>query len=196
MNPDFNKMDGLVPAIIQHHRTGQVLMLGFMNAEAFEKTKKNSRVTFYSRTKQRLWTKGEESGHFLEVKEIFFDCDQDTVLIKAAPEGPVCHTGSMSCFGDESGTPYDFLEELQQLLKNRKKEMPEGSYTAELFRSGTGRIAPKVGEEAVEFIIESAEKNDDRFLDEGADLLFHMLILLVDRGFTLPDIVKVLKKRH
>ncbi len=196
MSPDFNKMNGLVPAIIQHYQSNQVLMLGFMNAEALEKTKKTGRVTFFSRTKNRLWTKGEESGNFLEVKEFQEDCDQDTLLIKVDPVGPVCHTGDASCFGDDSGNPYIFLEELQLLLKSRKSEMPEGSYTAELFRSGTNKIAQKVGEEAIEFIIESKDRDDEKFLNEGADLLFHILILLVDRGYSLADIASILKERH
>jgi phosphoribosyl-ATP pyrophosphohydrolase/phosphoribosyl-AMP cyclohydrolase len=196
MNPDFTKMNGLVPAIIQHHLSNQVLMLGFMNAEAFEKTRKTGRVTFFSRTKQRLWTKGEESGNFLKVKEIQEDCDQDTLLIKVDPAGPVCHKGTMSCFGDDPGNPYAFLEELQALLRNRKRKMPEGSYTAELFKSGSGKIARKVGEEAVEFIIEARDKDDGKFLNEGADLLFHILILLIDRGYDLSDIISILKGRH
>lgn len=189
-------MNGLVPAIIQHYQSNQVLMLGFMNAEALEETKKTGRVTFFSRTRNRLWTKGEESGNFLEVKDLQEDCDQDTLLIKVDPVGPVCHTGDRSCFGDDSGNPYTFLEELQSLLKNRKSEMPEGSYTAKLFKSGTNKIAQKVGEEAIEFIIESKDKDDDKFLNEGADLLFHILILLIDRGYTLSDIAAILKERH
>ena len=196
MSPDFNKMDGLVPAIIQHFQTGKVLMLGFMNAEAYEKTRKSGRVTFYSRTKKRLWTKGEESGNFITVKEIHEDCDQDTLLIQADPAGPVCHTGNMTCFADDKGSLYNFLDELQDLLKDRKKSLPEGSYTAKLFRAGVNKIAQKVGEEAVEFIIESKEPDDERFLNEGADLLFHILILLIDRGYSLTDVIAVLKDRH
>ena len=196
MSIDFNKMDGLVPAIIQHNISNQVLMLGFMNAEALQETQKTGRVTFYSRTRKRLWTKGEESGNFLEVKEIQEDCDKDTLLIKVDPVGPVCHTGEISCFSEDSGNPYAFLEQLQDLLRNRKQEMPEGSYTAKLFKSGTNKIAQKVGEEAVEFIIESKEKDDAKFLNEGADLLFHVLILLIDRGYALSDIVAILKGRH
>jgi phosphoribosyl-ATP pyrophosphohydrolase/phosphoribosyl-AMP cyclohydrolase len=196
MSIDFNKMNGLVPAIIQHYISNQVLMLGFMNAEALQETQKTGRVTFYSRTKNRLWTKGEESGNFLEVKEIQEDCDKDTLLIKVDPVGPVCHTGEISCFSGDSVNPYAFLEQLQELLRSRKQEMPEGSYTAELFKSGTNKIAQKVGEEAVEFIIESKEKDDDKFLNEGADLLFHVLILLIDRGYALSDIAAILKGRH
>jgi len=196
MSPDFNKMNGLVPAIIQHHQSNQVLMLGFMNTEALEKTRKTGHVTFFSRTRNRLWTKGEESGNFLNVKEILEDCDKDTLLIKVEPVGPVCHTGSLSCFDGDPGSPYAFLDELQALLKSRKLEMPEGSYTAKLFKSGTNKIAQKVGEEAVEFIIESKEKDDDKFLNEGADLLFHMLMLLIDRGYDLSDIAGILKERH
>ena len=189
-------MNGLVPAIIQHYKSNQVLMLGFMNAEALQETQKTGRVTFYSRTRKRLWTKGEESGNFLEVKEIQEDCDKDSLLIKVDPVGPVCHTGEVSCFGDDSGNSYAFLEQLQALLRSRKREMPEGSYTADLFKSGTNKIAQKVGEEAVEFIIESKEKDDDKFLNEGADLLFHILILLIDRGYAFSDIAAILKGRH
>ncbi len=196
LKPNFDKLDGLIPAIVQDYRTGIVLMLGFMNDEAYNKTFREGLVTFYSRTKKRLWTKGEESGNHLKVVEIKLDCDCDTVLIKADPEGPVCHTGTISCFGEEPGSPVYFLSELEDLLKSRKKDKPEGSYTAELFRSGTNAIAQKLGEESIELIIESKEKNDKRFLDESADLLFHFILLLVDRGFKLSDVAEVLKKRH
>jgi phosphoribosyl-ATP pyrophosphohydrolase/phosphoribosyl-AMP cyclohydrolase len=194
--PNFDKLNGLIPAIIQDQRTGAVLMLGFMNPEAFEKTSREKRVTFFSRTKNRLWTKGEESGHYLNVVEIKPDCDNDTLLIKVIPEGPVCHTGTISCFGDEINPPMNFISELQQILRDRKTNMPESSYTAGLFRKGTNAIAQKLGEEAVELIIESKENNDDRFLNESADLLFHMIILLIERGYGLEDVVEVLKKRH
>ena len=171
-------------------------MLGFMNDRAYNKTLKVGLVTFYSRTKKRLWTKGEESGNHLKVVEIKLDCDCDTVLVKANPTGPVCHTGTVSCFGEESGPSIYFLTELEDLLKSRKKDKPEGSYTAELFRSGTNAIAQKLGEESIELIIESKEKNDKRFLDESADLLLHFIMLLIDRGYELSDVAEVLKKRH
>jgi phosphoribosyl-ATP pyrophosphohydrolase/phosphoribosyl-AMP cyclohydrolase len=194
--PDFNKLNGLIPAIIQDHSTGMVLMLGFMNAAAYNKTSKDGLVTFYSRTKERLWTKGEESGNHLKVVDIKLDCDGDTALISVIPEGPVCHTGTISCFGEGIGFPLQFLPELQDILKSRKKNKPQGSYTAELFRSGTNAIAQKLGEEAIELIIESKEKDDTRFLDESADLLFHFILLLVDRGYDLTDVAEVLQKRH
>ena len=196
MKPNFDKFNGLIPAIIQDYRTGIVLMLGFMNSEAYNKTRSDGLVTFYSRTKGRLWTKGEESGNHLKVLEMKLDCDCDTVLIKADPDGPVCHTGTISCFGEESGFPLYFLSELQDLIKSRKKKKPQDSYTAELFRSGTNAIVQKLGEESVELIIESKEKDDKRFLDESADLLFHFIILMVDRGYDLSDVAEVLKKRH
>ena len=196
MNPNFDKLNGLIPAIIQDHRTGMVLMLGFMNPEAYEKTCNEKRVTFYSRTKKRLWTKGEESGNHLQVIEIRLDCDQDTLLISVIPEGPVCHTGTLSCFGDDINVPLYFISVLQNILRSRKEEKPEGSYTAELFRKGINAIAQKLGEEAVELIIESKEKDDYKFLNESADLLFHLMILLIDRGYSLEDVVAVLKKRH
>lgn len=173
-----------------------VLMLGFMNAEAYTKTCKEGLVTFYSRTKERLWTKGEESGNHLKVVEIMLDCDQDTVLVTVIPEGPVCHLGTISCFGNENPGKYSFLAELEDILYIRKKEKPEGSYTAGLFRKGTNAIIQKLGEEATELIIESKENDDSRFLDESADLLFHLLLLLADRGYRLEDVVRVLKKRH
>jgi phosphoribosyl-AMP cyclohydrolase / phosphoribosyl-ATP pyrophosphohydrolase len=194
--PNFDKLNGLIPAIIQDHRTGVVLMLGFMNPEAYEKTCNEKLVTFYSRTKKQLWTKGEESGNHLKVMKIKLDCDEDTALITVIPEGPVCHTGTLSCFGDEIDISLHFLPLLQDILKSRKEEKPEGSYTAELFRKGTNAIAQKLGEEAVELIIESKENDDDRFLNESADLLFHLIILLVNRGYGLEDIAEVLKKRH
>jgi phosphoribosyl-ATP pyrophosphohydrolase/phosphoribosyl-AMP cyclohydrolase len=195
-NPDFSKIDGLIPAIVQDYRTGIVLMLGFMNSEAYNKTRNEGLVTFFSRTRQRLWTKGEESGNHLKVVDMKLDCDNDTVLIKADPEGPVCHTGTISCFGEETEYGLQFLSELQDLLRSRKKNKPEDSYTAKLFSSGTNAIAQKLGEESIELIIESKEKDDKRFLDESADLLFHYLLLLIDRGYELSDVTEVLKKRH
>lgn len=194
--PNFDKLNGLIPAIIQDQRTGVILMLGFMNPEAYEKTCRENLVTFYSRTKKRLWTKGEESGNHLKVKEIKLDCDSDALLITVIPEGPVCHTGTFSCFGDDVNIPFQFISVLQNILKTRKLEKPEGSYTAGLFRKGTNAIAQKLGEEAVELIIESKENDDDRFLNESADLLFHLLILLIERGYSLEDVFEILKKRH
>lgn len=193
---DFEKMNGLVPAIIQDSTTSKVLMLGYMNEEALEKTRKEGQVTFYSRTKQRLWTKGEESGNFLDVKEIIEDCDNDTLLIKAAPRGPVCHTGSDTCFDEENSSGIAFLRQLQDLIATRKKEMPEDSYTTKLFSKGINKIAQKVGEEAVELVIESKDDNDELFLNESADLIYHLLVLLTEKGFDIADVVKILESRH
>lgn len=195
MKIDFKKYaDGLAPAIIQDANTGTVLMLGFMNAAALEQTTRSGKVTFYSRSKQRLWTKGETSGHFLHVKEILADCDRDTILVKAIPAGPVCHTGADTCF-DESNES-SFLFHLEEIIADRKKTAPEQSYTASLFDKGTAKMAQKVGEEAVELVIESLREDDALFVNEAADLLFHYLILLQDRGMKLSDIVAVLKQRH
>lgn len=193
---DFAKMDGLVPAIIQDASSLKVLMLGFMNDEAYQKTKETGLVTFFSRTKQRLWTKGEESGNFLDVKEILEDCDDDTLLIKVIPRGPVCHTGADTCFSEENRRDIHFLRQLQDLIAGRKREMPEGSYTTKLFNSGINKIAQKVGEEAVELVIESKDNNDELFLNESADLVFHLLVLLTEKGFDLADVVKILEERH
>jgi len=198
---NFKKLDGLVPAIIQDATTDTVLMLGFMNDEALEKTRQEGKVTFFSRTKNRLWTKGEESGNFLHVVEILEDCDQDTVLIKANPAGPTCHTGSDTCF-NETNTPsgnaskIEFLTDLQQLIHTRKAEMPEGSYTTSLFKEGINKIAQKVGEEAVELVIESKDNNDQLFLNEAADLLYHLLVLLTAKGKDISEVVSVLEQRH
>lgn len=242
---NFEKMGGILPAVIQDDATGDLLMLGFMNREAYDRTRKEGRVCFYSRTRERLWTKGEESGNYLYVKEIRQDCDQDALLIRVDPEGPVCHTGRRSCFegndrilqhaeaapdretrkgtrpagedpgrtgrdsetpGKKPGTPGKepgtsegepgFLDRLEDLLRSRKEELPENSYTAKLFKSGVNKIAQKLGEEAVELVIEAKEKDDRRFLNEAADLLFHLLILLVERGYRLEDVVKILEERH
>ncbi len=193
---DFEKLDGLVPAIIQDVITDRVLMLGFMNQEALRKTREEGRVTFYSRTRQRLWTKGEESGHFLDVVDILEDCDQDTLLIKAKPHGPVCHTGSDTCFNEDNSLGIEFLLELQELIHHRKQEMPEGSYTTRLFSEGINRIAQKVGEEAVELVIESKDQDDDRFLSEAADLVYHLLVLLSARELGIADVARALEKRH
>ena len=193
---DFTKLNGIIPAIIQDSKTDRVLMLGFMNPEALAKTRKEGKVTFFSRTKNRLWTKGEESGNFLHVVEILEDCDKDTLLIKARPEGPVCHTGSDTCFKEENQGGMEFLSELQELIFKRKEEMPEGSYTSFLFKSGINTMAQKVGEEAVELVIEAKDPNDDLFLNEAADLMYHLMVLLTARDFGLQDVVRVLEQRH
>jgi phosphoribosyl-ATP pyrophosphohydrolase/phosphoribosyl-AMP cyclohydrolase len=195
MKVDFNKSnDGLVPVIIQNSKTLQVLMLGYMNEEAFEKTQKEQKVTFYSRSKNRLWTKGEESGNFLLVKDIQIDCDNDTILIKAEPKGPTCHKGTTSCFAEE--TPKGFVYELENIIHDRIDNNVETSYTNKLFKRGINKVAQKVGEEAVEVVIEAKDNNDDLFTNEAADLLYHYLILLKAKGFTLKDIEAVLKSRH
>ncbi|MEY8760095.1 bifunctional phosphoribosyl-AMP cyclohydrolase/phosphoribosyl-ATP diphosphatase HisIE [Chryseobacterium tongliaoense] len=190
---DFNKTNGLVPVIIQDNRTLQVLMLGYMNEEAFEKTKREGVVTFFSRSKNRLWTKGEESGNFLTVKSIDIDCDQDTILIKAVPRNIVCHTGSFSCFGEKDVK--GFLYELEDTVSSRIDEKTEGSYTYSLYKKGINKMAQKVGEEAVELVIEAKDQNDELFKNEAADLMYHFLILLKAKGFSLEDIEKVLKNR-
>lgn len=196
MKIDFKKYsDGLVPAIIQDAYTGKVLMLGFMNEEAFNKTNELQKVTFFSRSKNRLWVKGEESGNYLLLKGIKADCDNDTLLIKADPVGPVCHTGTDTCWG-EKNTSENFLEQLEQIIAVRKNNPSEKSYTSSLFEKGVNKIAQKVGEEAVELVIESKDSNDELFKNEAADLLFHYLILLQAKGFSLSDVVEVLKSRH
>jgi phosphoribosyl-ATP pyrophosphohydrolase/phosphoribosyl-AMP cyclohydrolase len=196
MKLDFNKLNGLIPAIIQDSQTSKVLMLGFMNEESYQKTVETKLVTFYSRTKNRLWTKGEESGNFLDVVDIIGDCDDDTLLIKAKPRGGVCHTGQDTCFNEKNTSGVLFLEYLQELITKRKLEMPEGSYTTKLFKAGINKVAQKVGEEAVELVIESKDQNDDLFLNEAADLTYHLLVLLAAKNFTLNDVVQVLEKRH
>jgi phosphoribosyl-ATP pyrophosphohydrolase/phosphoribosyl-AMP cyclohydrolase len=194
MNIDFNKNDGLVPVIIQNYLNNQVLMLGYMNAEAFEKTQKDGLVTFFSRSKNRLWKKGETSGNSLKVKSILMDCDADTVLIKAEPLGPTCHTGSDSCFKEESAK--GFLYELQETISQRIKNDDEKSYTNKLFKKGINKVAQKVGEEAVELVIEAKDENIDLFKGEAADLLYHFLILLKAKNLQLEDIESVLKARQ
>jgi phosphoribosyl-ATP pyrophosphohydrolase/phosphoribosyl-AMP cyclohydrolase len=196
MKPDFAKLNGLIPAIIQDNKTNKVLMLGFMNEEAYVKTEKEKLVTFFSRTKNRLWTKGEESGNFLDVVEIIADCDNDTVLIKANPRGPVCHTGTDTCFKEHNTGTLDFIEYLQDLIDKRKQDMPEGSYTTKLFKAGINKVAQKVGEEAVELVIEAKDDNDDLFLNEAADLIFHLLVLLTAKNYRIEDVIKVLEGRH
>lgn len=196
MKIDFEKYaDGLVPAIVQDFNTGKVLMLGFMNAEAFAKTEQTGKVTFYSRSKQRLWTKGEESGHFLELKGLAVDCDHDTLLIKAHALGPVCHTGADTCWG-ETNQPDNFLLYLEEIIRLRRQVSPGESYVSSLFAKGINKIAQKVGEEAVELVIEAKDDNDELFLGEAADLLFHYLLLLNAKGFKLQDVVDILQKRH
>nr|WP_314490862.1 bifunctional phosphoribosyl-AMP cyclohydrolase/phosphoribosyl-ATP diphosphatase HisIE [uncultured Chryseobacterium sp.] len=193
MKIDFNKTDGLVPVIIQDDRTGQVLMLGYMNEEAFIKTEKEGTVTFFSRSKNRLWTKGEESGNFLRVKNMAIDCDQDTLLIKVVPENIVCHTGSFSCFGEKESK--GFLYELEDKINRRIDEKVEDSYTYSLYKRGINKVAQKVGEEAVEVVIEAKDDNDDLFKNESADLLYHFLILLKIKKMSLQDIEKILLTR-
>ncbi len=194
---DYSKLNGLVPAIIQDNTTNVVLMLGFMNEEALQKTEETGKVTFFSRTKNRLWTKGEESGNFLNVVSIVSDCDNDTLLIKVNPVGPVCHTGDDTCWGEENQeSDLVFLEYLQDFIDQRKQEMPEGSYTTSLFRSGTRKIAQKVGEEAVETIIGAMANDDENFIYEGADLLYHLIVLLSHKGYRIEDLARELKKRH
>ena len=190
---DFNKTNGLVPVIIQNYQNQQVLMLGYMNEEAFAKTQSEGKVTFFSRSKNRLWTKGETSGNFLLVKDILVDCDNDTILIKADPVGPTCHTGSTTCFKEE--TPKGFLYELQQTIAQRIDENDVDSYTNKLFRKGINKVAQKVGEEAVELVIEAKDDNEDLFKNEAADLLYHLLILLKTKNVKLEDIELVLKNR-
>jgi phosphoribosyl-ATP pyrophosphohydrolase/phosphoribosyl-AMP cyclohydrolase len=193
-SPDFNKMpDGLIPAIVQDVVTNTVLMLGYMNAEALAETQKTGLVTFFSRSKQRLWIKGESSGNSLQVREILLDCDQDALLIKAIPRGPVCHTGDETCWGNQEG---DFLRELENIIRQRKGREPESSYTARLFVAGIPKIAQKVGEEAVETVIEALGNDRDLFLNETADLLFHLLTLLAAKDVTLADVEAVLRKRN
>ncbi|HYF70078.1 MAG TPA: bifunctional phosphoribosyl-AMP cyclohydrolase/phosphoribosyl-ATP diphosphatase HisIE [Ohtaekwangia sp.] len=192
---DFSKLDGLVPCVVQDAKTNRVLMLGFMNEAAYEKTKTDKRVTFFSRTKNRLWTKGETSGNFLDVVDMLIDCDQDTILIKANPRGPACHTGADTCF-NENNTSTWTLETLEQLIQNRKQNPKQGSYTNTLLDSGINKVAQKVGEEAVELVIEAKDDNKALFLGEAADLAYHYLVLLAAKGYSLQDVLNVLKKRH
>ena len=196
MEVNFKKnADGLVPAIIQDYRTEKVLMLGYMNQDALDKTIQEGKVTFYSRSKKRLWMKGEESGNFLLLKNVAVDCDQDTLLIKAQPLGPVCHTGADTCW-DEENRKDDFLTYLQEVIQLRKTGNDEKSYVRQLFKAGINKIAQKVGEEAVELIIEAKDNDEQFFLNESADLLFHYLILLNAKGYNLQDVIDVLKDRH
>ena len=204
MEIDFNKMDGLVPAIIQDAQTDKVLMLGFMNEEAYKKTVETGKVTFWSRTRNKLWTKGETSGNFLNVVEILNDCDQDTLLIKANPVGPVCHTGADTCWNEKN--PHKpanskdnallFLSELQDFIEKRHEEMPEGSYTTSLFKDGLNRMAQKVGEEALELVIEACNGTNERMIYEGSDMLYHLIVLLTSKGLRIEDMASELRERH
>ena len=196
MKIDFDKYsDGLVPAVIQDYNTGKVLMLGFMNEASIQKTEETGKVTFYSRSKQRLWTKGEESGHFLELKTMAVDCDNDTLLIKVHPLGPVCHTGADTCWSEINHSD-DFLFYLEEIISLRRKASVDESYVAKLFSKGINKIAQKVGEEAVELVIEAKDQNEELFLNEAADLLFHYLILLNAKDYKLQDVISILQKRH
>ncbi|MBS4064742.1 MAG: bifunctional phosphoribosyl-AMP cyclohydrolase/phosphoribosyl-ATP diphosphatase HisIE [Chitinophagaceae bacterium] len=196
MKPEFSKYhDGLLPAIIQDYKTSKVLMLGFMNEAAFVQTESSGKVTFYSRSKQRLWTKGEESGNFLMVKQVLLDCDHDTLLIKAEPLGPTCHTGADTCWSEKNHSD-DFLYYLQDIIDLRRKSNDETSYVKQLFGKGINKIAQKVGEEATEVIIEAKDNNEELFLNEAADLLFHFMVLLRAKGVSLQDVTYVLKQRH
>ena len=193
---DFEKMGGLIPAIIQDNQTQVVLMLGFMNQEAFDKTKESGLVTFYSRSRQKLWTKGETSGHSLKVVSIKEDCDQDTLLIKATPAGAICHTGADTCFGEKNENDIQFLSFLQNFIERRRQEMPDGSYTTTLFNKGVNRMAQKVGEEAVETVIEATNGTDDGFIYEASDLIYHLTVLCTSKGLRIEDLARELKKRH
>lgn len=198
MKIDFSKNnDGLVPAIVQDSETKNVLMLGYMDEEAYNKTRESGKVTFYSRSKQRLWTKGEESGNFLHLKDIKIDCDNDTLLVFVHPEGPTCHKGTDTCWGEKNESGTAFLEQLEDIIRDRKSNPEnEKSYVASLFKSGINKIAQKVGEEAVEVVIEAKDDSKELFLNESADLLFHYLILLQAKGHSLKEVLQVLEERH
>ncbi len=196
MEIDFSKMNGLVPAIIQDHVTSKVLMLGFMNEEAYRKTVETGKVTFWSRTRHCLWTKGETSGNYLHVVDILNDCDHDTLLIKVHPDGPVCHTGADTCWGETNTGDIAFLQYLQDFINRRYREMPEGSYTTSLFKSGVNRMAQKVGEEAVETVIEATNGSDERMIYEASDLIYHLIVLLTSKGHSLAELGAELRERH
>ena len=197
MKIDFEKMGGLVPAIIQDATTKNILMLGFMNKEAYQKTVETGHVTFWSRTRQTLWTKGETSGHFLNLVDMKVDCDNDTLLIKVNPIGPTCHTGTDTCWGENNDmNPLLFLTELQNFINKRKDETPEGSYTTKLFKDGVNKIAQKVGEEALETVIEATNGSSEHLIYEASDLLYHLLVLLTDKGLRIEDVATELQKRH
>jgi phosphoribosyl-AMP cyclohydrolase / phosphoribosyl-ATP pyrophosphohydrolase len=196
MNIDFSKYsDGLAPCIVQDFETRKVLMLGFMNEDSLKKTEEIGKVTFYSRSKKRLWTKGEESGNFLMVKEMIADCDNDTILVKAAPVGPVCHTGADTCFSEKNQSE-NFLQYLEHVIDLRKQAPPEVSYVSRLMASGINKVAQKVGEEAVELVIEAKDDNEELFLNEAADLMFHYLLLLNAKGYKLRNVIDILQTRH
>jgi phosphoribosyl-ATP pyrophosphohydrolase/phosphoribosyl-AMP cyclohydrolase len=196
MNIDFKKMGGLVPAIVQDAISRKVLMQGYMNEEALAKTQETGKVTFYSRSKERLWTKGETSGNFMELVSVAVDCDGDAILVKANPRGPVCHTGSDTCFDEVNTSKTGFLDQLRTIIKDRKNNPSDKSYTTSLFAKGINKIAQKVGEEAVEIVIEAKDDNKDLFLGEAADLMFHYLILLEAKGYELDEVMEVLIARH
>lgn len=196
MNIDFNKNQGLVPVIVQDNNTKTVLMLGYMNKEALDTTKQSGKVTFFSRSRNALWTKGETSGNYLLYKSMSVDCDKDTILVKAVPTGPVCHTGQDTCFKEENTDIPGFLAHLEDIIKERKIKLPKGSYTTELFKEGINKIAQKVGEEAVEVVIDSVANNANRVKEESADLIYHLLVLLVQQNIGLEEVINVLQKRH
>jgi len=197
MNIDFKKMDGLIPAVVQDSNTGKVLMLGYMDEAALVQTKASGRVTFFSRSKNRLWTKGETSGNFLELVSIQEDCDGDAILVKSKPLGPVCHTGADTCFGEVNhSSETAFIDQLRRIIKERRENPSPASYTSSLFAKGINKLAQKVGEEAVELVIEAKDNNKELFLGEAADLLFHYLVLLEAKGYELDEVVEVLKQRH
>ena len=196
MTLDFEKMGGLIPAIVQDNNTNKVLMLGFMNEEALEQTLSSGKVTFFSRTKNRLWMKGETSGNTLSVVSMTQDCDNGELLIKAIPAGPVCHLGTDTCFGEKNEEDIMFLKYLQNFIERRRHEMPEGSYTTTLFQKGTNRMAQKVGEEAVETVIEATNGTEDRLIYEASDLIYHLIVLLTSKGLRIDDLARELKKRH
>ena len=197
MDIDFDKGEGLVPAIIQDSSTLRVLMLGYMNREAYDKTVQTGLVTFYSRSRKCLWTKGETSGNYLKLVDIKVDCDNDTLLVKAVPQGPVCHTGTDTCWGETNeASPLLFLSELSDFIECRHREMPEGSYTTSLFRDGLNRMAQKVGEEALELVIEATNGTDERLVYEGSDMLYHLIVLLTSKGLRIEDLARELQERH
>jgi phosphoribosyl-ATP pyrophosphohydrolase/phosphoribosyl-AMP cyclohydrolase len=192
--PDFSK--GLLPAVVQDSLTGKILMLGYMNEEAYQKTMADGKVTFFSRSRNELWTKGKTSGHYLIFESLQVDCDADTLLIRARPQGPTCHEGTDTCWAEENAESFGFLHYLEKLIQERKAHPVEGSYTNRLFEKGTAKIAQKVGEEAVEVVIEAMSGNNELLKSESADLLYHFLVLLADRGIALNEVLEVLKKRH
>lgn len=196
MNIDFTKMNGLIPAIVQDAMTGKVLMQGYMNDEALAKTQETGMVTFFSRSKDRLWTKGETSGNFMELVSMAADCDGDSILVKANPKGPVCHTGSDTCWDEENSSKTGFIDQLRAIIKDRKNNPSDTSYTSSLFAKGLNKVAQKVGEEAVEIVIEAKDNNKELFLGEAADLLFHYLVLLEAKGYELDEVMDVLIHRH